>query len=44
MTKPWASLLIAAILVAVIGGGYFYWNTDLRWRPKTITKHQDEIV
>jgi hypothetical protein len=44
MTKPWASLLVAAILIAIVGGGYVYWNTDLRLRPKTITKHQDEIV
>jgi len=44
MTKPWASLLIAVLLIAIVGGGYVFWNTDLRWRPKTITKHQDEIV
>ena len=31
--------------IAVIGAGAFaYWNIELRWRPKTITRHQAEIA
>ena len=44
MNKIWTSLIAVAVIFGVIGGGYYYWNTDLRWRPKTITKHQAEIV
>ena len=36
---------ILALVVALVGvGGWAYWNYELRWRPKTITKHQDEIT
>jgi len=37
--------LIALLVVALIAAGaYGYWNMELRWRPKTITKHQAEIA
>jgi hypothetical protein len=40
--RLWASLIL---VVALIGaGGWAYWNYELRWRPKTITKHQAEIA
>jgi hypothetical protein len=39
---------IAAVLIGVLliagGGMYGWWALDLRWRPHTITKHQDEIA
>jgi hypothetical protein len=39
--KLWASgLLILAVCVA---GLWALWNFELRWRPKTITRHQAEI-
>ena len=40
--RLWAILILIA---AVVGGGLFaWWSHDLRWRPKTITKHQAEIA
>lgn len=40
--RLWAILILIA---AVVGGGLFaWWHYDLRWRPKTITKHQAEIA
>ncbi len=40
--KLWAGL---AVVVAVVGAGLWaWWNFDLRWRPKTITKNQAEIA
>ncbi|MEO8112792.1 MAG: hypothetical protein ABI655_00330 [Phenylobacterium sp.] len=40
--RLWASL----VLVLVVAGAGFWalWNYDLRWRPKTITRHQAEIT
>ena len=36
---------IVALGVALVGaGGWAYWNYQLRWQPKTITKHQEEIT
>lgn len=35
-----AVLLVAALVVA----GWAWWSYDLRWRPKTITRHQAEIA
>jgi hypothetical protein len=36
---------IALLVLAVIAAGaYGYWNMELRWRPKTITKNQAEIA
>jgi hypothetical protein len=40
--RLWAILALVVALIAV--GGYAYWNHELRWRPKTITKHQAEIA
>jgi hypothetical protein len=40
--QVWAILGLVVALAAV--GGYAYWNAELRWRPKTITKHQAEIA
>lgn len=40
--KPWAA---AALVVGLIVAGLWaWWNFDLRWRPKTIDKHQAEIA
>lgn len=37
--------LIAFLILSVLAAGaYGYWNFELRWRPKTITKHQAEIA
>lgn len=40
--KLWAGL--AVVVVAIGAGLWGWWNFDLRWRPKTITKHQAEIA
>ena len=40
--KLWGSLVL---VLAIMGAGlYGWWSLDLRWRPKTITKHQAEIA
>jgi hypothetical protein len=40
--RLWAILVL---VVAMVGAGFWaWWNFDLRWRPKTITKHQAEIT
>ena len=44
MSKTQISLIIAAIAIVFAGAAYYVWSTDLKWRPKTITKHQAEIV
>ena len=38
----WAILLLVVALAGV--GGWAWWNYDLRWRPKTITKDQAQIA
>lgn len=40
--RLWGSVLLLAGLV--VAGGWAWWNFDLRWRPKTITRHQAEIA
>ena len=40
--KLWAAL--ALVVVVAIGGYWAFWNFELRWRPKTITKNQAEIA
>jgi len=43
--KTFMRWLVAVAVLAVIGAGAFaYWNLELRWRPKTITRHQAEIA
>jgi hypothetical protein len=37
-------ILTALILVLAVAGGWALWHYDLRWRPKTVTKHQAEIT
>ncbi len=37
-------LIAFLVVAAVAAGAYGYWNFELRWRPKTITKHQAEIA
>jgi hypothetical protein len=32
------------VFVLAAAGTWVFWNYDLRWRPKTITKHQAEIA
>lgn len=38
--KLWAALIAVAVVALLIA----WWALDLRWRPKNITKHQDEIA
>lgn len=40
--KFWAGVTLA--LVIVLGGLIAWWALDVRWRPKTIDKHQVEIA
>jgi hypothetical protein len=41
----WKISLALIAVVLIVGGGYYWlWSTDLRWRPKTIDKHQAEIA
>ena len=40
--KLWGSVTLIAVLV--IAGVWAFWNYDLRWRPKTITRNQAEIA
>lgn len=40
--QVWAIVILIAALAGA--GGFAWWNYDLRWRPKTITKHQAEIT
>ena len=40
--RTWAILILVVVLAGV--GAYGWWQTDLRWRPKTITKHQAQIA
>ena len=40
--KLWGSLIL--ILLVIGAGLYGWWALDLRWRPKTITRHQAEIA
>ena len=39
--KLWGSVLL--ILAVILAGVWATWNFELRWRPKTIAKHQAEI-
>jgi hypothetical protein len=40
--KLWGS--VALILAVIVVGVWAVWNFELRWRPKTITRHQAEIA
>jgi hypothetical protein len=40
--RLWA--VLALIVLALGAGLYGWWRIDLRWRPHTIGKHQDEIA
>jgi hypothetical protein len=40
--RLWGTLVLVLVLAGA--GAWAYWNYDLRWRPKTITKRQDEIA
>jgi len=43
--KRFGLWLVAIVVVAAVGAGaWAYWNFELRWRPKTITKNQAEIA
>ncbi|MFI4936807.1 MAG: hypothetical protein ACHP7N_19560 [Caulobacterales bacterium] len=44
MRKFLAWLAITGIVAAVGLTLFTWWDLDLRWRPHTITKHQDEIA
>jgi hypothetical protein len=37
--------MLGFLLIAVVlGAGWLWWSTDVRWRPKTITKNAAEIT
>ncbi|CAN7507469.1 hypothetical protein LJR219_003528 [Phenylobacterium sp. LjRoot219] len=40
--RLWGAALLGVTLV--VAGGWALWNFELRWRPKTITRHQAEIA
>ncbi|RAK59685.1 hypothetical protein DJ021_07660 [Phenylobacterium hankyongense] len=40
--KLWASAVL--VLAVIVAGSWAVWNFELRWRPKTITRHQAEIT
>jgi hypothetical protein len=40
--KLWGS--VALILAVIVVGVWAVWNFELRWRPKTIVRHQMEIA
>jgi hypothetical protein len=40
--KLWGSALL--LLVVIAAGVWALWSFELRWRPKTITRHQTEIA
>lgn len=40
--KLWGGLVLALAVLAA--GLYGWWSLDLRWRPKTIDRHQAEIA
>jgi hypothetical protein len=44
MNKAKLGLIAFLVIVVLVGGFVSYWNLELRWRPKTITKHQAEIA
>lgn len=44
MNRTRAIVALLLVLAVAIAGAWAYWNFDLRWRPKTITKHQQEIA
>ena len=37
-------LILALVALAAGAGGWAWWSYDLRWRPKTIERHQEEIA
>lgn len=40
--RLWGSVIVLAAVIAA--GVWALWNFELKWRPKTITKHQAEIA
>lgn len=44
MTRNRLIALLVLVVALAGAGGWALWNYDLRWRPKTVTKHQAEIV
>jgi hypothetical protein len=40
--RLWGGVLLLTTLV--VAGGWTLWSVELRWRPKTITRHQAEIA
>ena len=44
-SKRFQYAAIAVLALVLVGVGYFaFWNYELRWRPKTITRNQAEIT
>ena len=45
MMKAIRNAFVALLVLGLVGAGlYGWWSFDLRWRPKTITRHQAEIA
>jgi hypothetical protein len=44
MNKKRLVAVLAILVVVAAAGGYAWWRADLRWRPKTLSKHQAEIA
>lgn len=44
MTRTRALIALVLVLIAAGVGGWAFWNYEARWWPKTITRHQTEIV
>jgi hypothetical protein len=40
--RIWGSLIVLAVVVGA--GVWALWNFELKWRPKTVVKHQAEIA
>jgi hypothetical protein len=44
MTRTRVLLALVLVLVAAGVGGWAFWNYEARWWPKTVTRHQIQIV
>ena len=40
--RIWATVVL--VLAILGGGGWAFWHYEMRWWPKTITRHQAEIT
>lgn len=44
MKKVMGGLIAVAVVLAIGAVTYGYWSLELRWRPKTVDRHQAEIT